>query len=196
MAGSRPKNCIGKVIRPHARAPSPRTAGSRPKNCTFRRYPLRCRTFFNLDVGDELLEIVRRAVRLRAYADLNGEMSERGGVHWRVFGCSFYLTSSVLNTSGHDRRSQRSLPTASWKFCWLRPRSPRNSMSARVEHAARQELVTYSCCGQSHLTFAPGCVRSTRHGCCSIDRCQAGLHCYARQVSLFSGFHDISSLFL
>ena len=55
-------------------------------------------------------------------------------MHWRVFGCSFYLTSSALNTSGHDRGSSA---------CCVR------ALTSRT--CARQELVTYSCCGQSHL---------------------------------------------
>ena len=55
------------------------------------------RHFFNLDVGDELLEIVRRAERLGAFAEWNDEMSERGWVHWMVFGGSFYLIPSAYS---------------------------------------------------------------------------------------------------
>ena len=130
----RPASCVGcllrvpthtaQVTRPHTRAANPHscrsrdhTLGHRPQErqgADPRIPPLEgtpyAAVLFNLEVGDELLEIVRRAVRLRAYAELNGEMSERGGVHWRVFGCSFYLTSSALNTSGHDCGRRRSLP--------------------------------------------------------------------------------------
>ena len=110
-------------------------------------------------------------------------------MHWRVFGCSFYLTSSALNTSGHDLGSRRSLPTVSWKFCLLRPRSPRNSMSARVEHARDRNLsrTLVAASRTSRLHQAAYARHAMDAGSlCSIDRCQAGLHCYARQVSLLS----------
>ena len=70
--------------RPHERQ------GADPRTPPFEGTPY-VKALFNLDVGDELFEIVRRAGRLRAFADLNGEMSERGRVHWMVFGGSFCL---------------------------------------------------------------------------------------------------------
>ena len=70
--------------RPHERQ------GADPRTAPFEGTP-NAEALFNLDVGDELLEIVRRAGRLRAFADWNDEMSERGWVRWMVFGGSFYL---------------------------------------------------------------------------------------------------------
>ena len=67
----------------------PKNGREQTQNCTFEGAPYTA-VLLNLDVRDELLEILRRAVWIRAYADLNGEMSER------VFGCSFYLKLTHL----------------------------------------------------------------------------------------------------
>ena len=76
--------------RPHERQ------GADPRTAPFEGTPY-VKSLFNLDVGDELFEIVRRAGRLRAFVDLNGEMSERGWVHCMVFGGSFYLIPSAYS---------------------------------------------------------------------------------------------------
>ena len=70
--------------------------GADPRTAPFEGTPY-VKSLFNLDVGDELFEIVRRAGRLRAFVDLNGEMSERGWVHCMVFGGSFYLIPSAYS---------------------------------------------------------------------------------------------------
>ena len=131
--------------------------GADPRTAPFEGTPY-AKALFNLDVGDELFEIVRRAGRLRAFADLNGEMSERAWVHWMVFGGSFCLVPpsaySVLIVapsvwiwahffSTHlvvivdaDGVSQRLRGSSRL----LRSRSPRNSMSSRVEQARDRNL--------------------------------------------------------
>ena len=90
-----------------------------------------CSLLADLDIDDELFEIVR-------------QLGALDGIRWLLLTyslsllcprrCSFRvdLGSSALHTSAHYRGCRRSLTTASWKFCLLRSRSPRNSMSSRV----------------------------------------------------------------
>ena len=161
-----------------------------------------------------MLEIVRWAERLRAFADLNGEMSERGGVHWMVFGASFYLIPSA-----------NSIPTVA-PSVWIcaHPLSAHLVMIVEADAVSQRLRGSSACCVRAHpRTRCPhgSNMHETgtchvillrpvaAHVCtrrCTLDtqlmleasavsiRCQAALHCYARQVSLFSGFHDISSL--
>ena len=176
--------------------------------------PPHAEALFNLDVGDELLEIVRRTGRLRAFADWNDEMSERGWVHWMVFGASFYLIPSAYSI----------LTVAPSVWICAHPLSARLVLIVEADAVSQRLRGSSACCVRAH----PGtrCAHESNmhetgtchvillrtvaaHVCtrrCTLDtplmlevsavsiRCQAGLHCYARQVSLFSGFHDISSL--
>ena len=138
---------------------------------------------FNLDVGHELFEIVRRAGRLRAFADLNGEMSERSWVHWMVFGGSFYFIPSAHSV----------LIVAPSVWIWAHPLSThlviivdgssaccvRALPGTQCPHESRQELRT-----KRHTPWM------LEVSAVSIRCLRADLLCFPRQISLFSGFHD------
>ena len=194
--------------RPHERQ------GADPRTVPFEGTPNE-KSLFNLDVGDELFEIVRRAGRLRAFADLNGEMSERGWVHWMVFGGSFYLIPSAYSV----------FIVAPSVWIWAQPFSTHLVMIVDADAVSQRLRGSSACCvralpgtrcphesnrhetGTCHVIFLRPLgahVRTRRHtldspwmlgvSAVSIRCLRSGLHCYPRQISLFSGFHD--SLFL
>ena len=134
------------------------------------------KALFNLDVGDELFEIVRRAGRLRAFADLNGERSERGWVHWMVFGGSFLFIPSAYFV----------LIVAPSVWISAHPLSTHLVMIVDADAVSQRLRGSSACCVRALPgTFAPGGIRSTRRGCWKSLQYRFGV---------FSGFHD--SLFL
>ena len=173
--------------------------------------PPHAEALFNLDVGDELFEIVRRAGRLRAFADLNGEMSERGWVHWMVFGGSFYLIPTAYSI----------LTVALSVWICAHPLSAHLVLIVEADAVSQRLRGSSACCvralpgtrcphesnrhetGTCHVILLRPLgahVRTRRHtlhtpwmlevSAVSIRCLRAGLHCYPRQISLFSGFHD------
>ena len=74
--------------------------------------------------------------RLRAFADLNGEMSERGWVHWMVFGGSFYLIPSAYSV----------LIVAPSVWIWAHPLSTHLVMIVDADAVSQRLRGSSPCC--------------------------------------------------
>ena len=205
LEGGHPTTHLGTV---------PKNGREQTQELHLSKVPRNAKVLFDPDIGDELFEIVRRAGRLRAFADWNDEMSERGWVHRMVFGASFYLIPSAYSV----------LTVAPSVWICAHPLSARLVLIVEADAVSQRLRGSSACCVRAHPgtrcahesnmhetgTCLVILLRTRRSSClhqalyarhaidagslCSIDSVSSWPSLLSKKSSLFSGFHDISSL--